>query len=63
MLDFWQHGAVTVLQHLKDRPIDDIEAELLKISRKRKMALLLPALYSEFDTPSMPGSPIGFTGG
>jgi len=55
MSDFWQHGSVTVLQHLKDRSIDDIEAELLKISRKRKIVLLLPALYSEFNTPSMPG--------
>jgi len=55
MSDFWQHGTVTVLQHLKNRPIDDLEAELFRISRKRKMALLLPALYSEFDTPSMPG--------
>jgi len=55
MSDFWQNGTVTVLQHLKDRPIEDLEAELLKISRKRKVALLLPALYSEFNTPSMPG--------
>jgi glucosyl-3-phosphoglycerate synthase len=55
MSDFWQHGSITVLQHLKDRPIEDLEAEITKISRKRKITLLLPALYSEFDTPSMPG--------
>lgn len=55
MSDFWQHGGITVLQHLRDRPIEDLEAELLKISRKRKTTLLLPALYSEFNTPSMPG--------
>ena len=54
MSDFWQHGAVTVLQHLRQRPVEEIEAELLKIGVKRKMALLLPALASEFDTPAMP---------
>lgn len=54
MSDFWQHGAITVLQHLRDRPIEELDGELQKISTKRKMALLLPALASEFDTPSMP---------
>jgi glucosyl-3-phosphoglycerate synthase len=55
MSDFWQNGEVTVLQQLKDRPVEDLEEELLKIGRKRKSTLLLPALYSEFDTPAMPG--------
>jgi glucosyl-3-phosphoglycerate synthase len=55
MSDFWQNGEVTVLQHLKERPIEGLEEELFKIGRKRKSTLLLPALYSEFDTPAMPG--------
>jgi len=54
MADFWQHGAITVLQRLKDRPVADLEAEIEKIAKKRKIVLLLPALYSEFQTPSMP---------
>jgi glucosyl-3-phosphoglycerate synthase len=55
MADFWQHGPVTVLQRLKERPVEDLEAEIGRIARRRKIALLLPALYSEFETPAMPG--------
>jgi glucosyl-3-phosphoglycerate synthase len=55
MADFWQHGAVTVLQRLKSRPVEDLEEEISSIARRRKIVLLLPALYSEFETPSMPG--------
>ncbi len=55
MADFWQHGPVTVLQRLQHRPVEDLEAEIRKIARRRKIALLLPALYSEFETPAMPG--------
>jgi glucosyl-3-phosphoglycerate synthase len=54
MADFWQHGPVTVLQRLKERPVEDLEAEIRKIARRRKIALLLPALFSEFETPAMP---------
>ncbi|MEW6665446.1 MAG: glycosyl transferase [Thermodesulfobacteriota bacterium] len=55
MADFFQHGAITTLQNLRDRPIDELDAELKAIcGRKRKTVLLLPALYSEFETPSMP---------
>ncbi|MFO7667223.1 MAG: glycosyl transferase, partial [Desulfobacterales bacterium] len=55
MADFWQHGAITVLQRLKNRPVADLDAEIEKIAKRRKIVLLLPALYSEFKTPSMPG--------
>jgi len=54
MADFWQHGVITVLQRLKNRPVADLEAEIEKIAKRRKIVLLLPALYSEFQTPSMP---------
>ncbi|MFA4915868.1 MAG: glycosyl transferase [Syntrophales bacterium] len=53
MADFYQHGMITTLQKLKDRPIDNLEDELRTISQKRKIALLLPALYSEFETGPM----------
>jgi len=45
---------ITTLQKLKDRPIDNLEDELRTIGKKRKIVLLLPALYSEFETDSMP---------
>ncbi len=54
MVDFWQHGSVTVLQRLKSRPIEELEAEISSIAESRKLVLLLPALYSEFESPAMP---------
>jgi glucosyl-3-phosphoglycerate synthase len=54
MADFWQQGAITVLQRLKNRPIEDLEAEIEVIARRRKIVLLLPALFSEFETAAMP---------
>lgn len=54
MADFWQSGPVTVLQRLRDRPVEDLEAEIRRIARRRKIVLLLPALATEFETPSMP---------
>lgn len=55
MADFSQNGVITTLQILKDRPIEDLERELMTIAKKRKMALLLPALVTEFDGLAMPG--------
>jgi len=54
MSDFYQHGQIATLGKLRERKIEEIEDELVTISKKRKMALLLPALVSEFDTPAMP---------
>jgi len=45
---------ITTLQKLKDRPVAAIEEELRIIARRRNMTLLLPALYSEFETPAIP---------
>jgi len=53
MSDFFQNGVITTLQNLGGRNIEDIESELEKLSKRRGMVLLLPALYSEFESPSM----------
>lgn len=53
MSDFFQNGVITTLQNLGDRTLEDMEKELEKFSQRRKMVLLLPALYSEFETPAM----------
>lgn len=53
MSDFFQNGVITTLQNLGNRQLEDIEDELLEFSKRRKMVLLLPALYSEFETPAM----------
>ena len=54
MADFHQNGIITTLHNLTDRSLDDIESELLKFSHKRPMALILPSLYSELQTPALP---------
>jgi glucosyl-3-phosphoglycerate synthase len=54
MADFYQHGKITTLQRLRERPPEEIDEELVEITRKRDAVLLLPALFSEFETPSMP---------
>jgi glucosyl-3-phosphoglycerate synthase len=54
MTDFYQHSMIATFQKLRARPVEEIEEELAAIAKKRKIVLLLPALVSEFDTPSMP---------
>ncbi|TNE76152.1 MAG: glycosyl transferase [Gammaproteobacteria bacterium] len=53
MGDFYQNGVVTTLHNLSHRSVEDIEAELLKFSRSRPMALVLPCLYSELEGPAL----------
>ncbi|MDX1808692.1 MAG: glycosyl transferase [Sulfurospirillaceae bacterium] len=53
MSDFFQNGVITTLQKLGERSIEDLENELLTYSRRHNMVLLLPSLYSEFETPAM----------
>jgi glucosyl-3-phosphoglycerate synthase len=54
MADFFQNGVIATLQKLRDRPVEEIEAELRRFSERQKIVLLLPALYSEFEGPAMP---------
>jgi glucosyl-3-phosphoglycerate synthase len=53
MADFHQTGVVTTLHRLKPNNIDRLEADLEKFSRNRPIGLVLPALYSEFETLAM----------
>jgi len=53
MADFFQNGVITTLQNLGNRTLDDLEGELSIFSQRHRMVLLLPALYSEFQTPAM----------
>ena len=54
MADFHQGGSVATLHNLTQRPLADLEAELVGFSRKRPMGLLLPSLFSELETEAMP---------
>lgn len=55
MADFFQNGCITTLQKVGDRSLESMEKDLKKVSKKRNMVLMLPALYSEFETPAMHG--------
>jgi glucosyl-3-phosphoglycerate synthase len=53
MADFYQTGVVTTLHRLKPNHIERLEQDLERFSRNRPIGLVLPALYSEFETPAM----------
>ncbi len=55
MTDFYQTGSITTLHQIGKTSLERIEAELLAYSKARPIALVLPALYSEFEGPAMPG--------
>ncbi|MCP3427577.1 glycosyl transferase [Opacimonas viscosa] len=54
MTDFYQNGIITTLHNLDERPIEEMEAELVKFSKTRPMALILPSLYSELEGIALP---------
>lgn len=53
MADFYQTGQVTTLHRLTPNNIERLEADLERFSRNKPIGLVLPALYSEFETPAM----------
>lgn len=52
-MDFYQNGIITTLHNLMDRPLEEMEADLLKFSKQRPLGLILPSLYSELQTPAL----------
>ncbi|MBE0474392.1 hypothetical protein [Rhodoferax sp.] len=55
MSDFHQSGIVTTLHQLGKPSLERLETELCQFAKTRPIALVLPALYSEFEGPAMPG--------
>ena len=53
MADFFQGGILTTLHRLGMPNLERLEAELTWHSHKRPIALVLPALYSEFEGEAM----------
>ncbi|MFC3679620.1 glycosyl transferase [Bacterioplanoides pacificum] len=53
MADFYQNGIITNLHNLTDRPLEELEKELISFSRIRPMSLVLPSLYSELEGPAL----------
>jgi glucosyl-3-phosphoglycerate synthase len=52
-MDFYQTGLVSTLHRLKADSVERLEADLEKFARTRPIGLVLPALYTEFETPAM----------
>ncbi|GAB3281469.1 glycosyl transferase [Parahaliea aestuarii] len=55
MADFYQNGIITTLHNMADRPLEELEAELVRFARRRPMGLILPSLYSELEGDALPG--------
>jgi glucosyl-3-phosphoglycerate synthase len=55
MSDFYQTGIITTLHQLGKLSLERLESELLRFSKIKPVALVLPALYSEFEGTAMPG--------
>jgi glucosyl-3-phosphoglycerate synthase len=53
MSDFFQNGIITTLHNLSRRPVAELHRELLEFSAERPMALVLPCLYAELQTPAL----------
>ncbi|MDG6778365.1 glycosyl transferase [Thiomicrorhabdus sp. zzn3] len=53
MSDFFQNGTVTTFHNITDRPLEEIEAELVKFSEQRPLGLILPSLFSELEGPAL----------
>jgi len=54
MSDFHQNGNIATLHNLRTRSLEEMTYELETFAQNRKMALILPCLYSELETDAMP---------
>ena len=54
MSDFSQNGIISTLHDFGTKSVNDIERELKKFSKERKMELILPSLYSELEGDALP---------
>ena len=54
MSDFYQDGTISTLHDFGTKSTKDLERELLKFSKERKMELILPCLYSELKGDALP---------
>ena len=54
MSEFSQNGVVATLHDFSNRDLKDLERDLKKFSKDRKMELILPCLYSELEGSALP---------
>src|SRR5262245_42427953 len=55
MSDFHQFGTVTALPRLVARPVEELEAKVLALSKRFPVALVVPMLPDEMDRPALQG--------
>jgi glucosyl-3-phosphoglycerate synthase len=55
MADFYQTGVVTTLHRLNPDGLARLESDLARFSESTPIGLILPALFSEFQSPAMRG--------
>lgn len=53
MSDVFQSGSIASLHNLGLRDVASMEHELLRLSKRRKMTLIIPALYSELEKEAL----------
>jgi len=53
MSDFFQNGTVTTFHNITDRPVEDIEEELVGHGKQKPLGLILPSLFSELEGPAL----------
>jgi glucosyl-3-phosphoglycerate synthase len=53
MGDFYQNSIITTLHNFRNRSVDDVEQELVKLKATRPMGLIIPSLYSEIGSPAL----------
>lgn len=53
MADFYQNGIITTLHNLSHRPLEELEEDLVRFSKKRPLGLILPSLFSELEGPAL----------
>ncbi len=54
MSDFSQNGIISTLHDFGTKSTNEIEKDLLKFSKERKMELILPCLFSELEGSALP---------
>jgi len=55
MSDFYQTGLVATLHRLGEKKLEVLEQQLERFAEQQPVALVLPALYTEFEMPAMEG--------
>ena len=53
MSDFFQNGNVTTFHNITDRPVEELEKDLIKFGQKKPLGLILPSLFSELEAPAL----------